>query len=175
MTRVYIGIGSNIAPETHMRQALHRLRKVARIVSVSTIYRTPAEGCPEQPPFYNGVVAIETDLPPRELKLMLREIEDALGRRRSADRYAARTIDLDILLYDTLVVTANGLVIPDPEIVQRAFLAVPLAELAPDLVLPGDGRPLREIAQMAESAALEPLNDYTRQMRKEIDDEPTAR
>src|SRR5262245_53443950 len=98
MTRAFIGVGSNIAPEENIREALRRLTQSVHVVSISTFYREPAIDRPEDPDFYNGVVAIDTDLPPGKLKgAVLRRIEAALGRRRSADKYAARTIDLDLL------------------------------------------------------------------------------
>jgi 2-amino-4-hydroxy-6-hydroxymethyldihydropteridine diphosphokinase len=162
MTRVFIGIGSNIDPETNVLEAVKRLGEAARITGVSTFYRTEPEGRPSQPPFYNGVVEIETDLPPDELKQsVLKRIEDELGRVRTEDRYAPRTIDLDVLIYDDLPTS-------DPRIRERAFLTVPLCELAPDLVLPGlDGR----ICNIAESFAghdMEALPEYTEQLRKEV-------
>src|SRR5262245_46662957 len=99
MPRAFIGIGSNIAPEKNIREALRMLAKSARIISISTFYREPAIDRPSEPDFYNGVVAIETDLAPTTLKLkLLRKIEADLGRRRSADKYASRTIDLDLLV-----------------------------------------------------------------------------
>ena len=139
MTRAYIAVGSNLDPQRHIPSALRRLAGHARVrlTAISTFYLAPALDRPEQPAFYNGAVEIATDLPPRELKFsVLREIEAQEGRRRSADRYAAREIDLDLVAYDDLQVTDSDLVLPDPEIAARPFLAVPLAELAPDLLLP---------------------------------------
>ena len=160
--RAFIALGSNLDPERHLPAALRLLAERVCLVAISTFYASPALDRPEQPDFYNGAVEIDTDLPPCELKYaVLREIEAALGRRRGADKYAAREIDLDLIWYDNLVVNEPELVLPDPEIAARPFLAVPLAELAPDLV-PGKTVP----------ADLRPLLGFTARLRKELLDEP---
>jgi len=169
MARVFIGVGSNINPEANVEKAMNLLAESVRVVAVSTFYRTEAEGRGGQPPFCNGVVEVETEMPPGELKRsVLRRIEERLGRRRSEDKYAARTIDLDILICDDLAGTFDGLVIPDPQIAERPFLAIPLGELAPDLVLPGTGVPLREIAEAHIGQKMEPLREYTELLRRSI-------
>jgi 2-amino-4-hydroxy-6-hydroxymethyldihydropteridine diphosphokinase len=169
MRRAFIAVGSNLNPERNILAALRRLAARARLEAVSTFYLAPALGRPEQPDFYNGALEIATDLPPRELKFtLLREIEGELGRRRSADKYAAREIDLDLALYDELAVNEPDLVLPDPEIAARAFLARPLAELAPDLIPPGSDRSLREIAAVLDASALRPLPGFTAHLRKEL-------
>jgi len=151
-----------------VRAALRRLRGAVRIVGLSTFYRTAPLNRPEQAPFVNGVIAVETDLPPHALKYtLLRQIEAELGRCRTADKYAPRTIDLDLLAYDALVLTGEDLVLPDPEIVQRAFLAVPFCELAPDYVLPDSGRRLREVADTFCASSMTPLTAFTEQLRKD--------
>jgi 2-amino-4-hydroxy-6-hydroxymethyldihydropteridine diphosphokinase len=169
MTRAFIGIGSNIAPEENIRKALRQLGQPTRLVSISTFYRVPAIDRPEEPAFYNGVVAIDTDLPPARLKSeVLRPIEAALGRHRSADKYASRTIDLDLLLYGDYVVSTGDLSLPHPEILKRAFISIPLCELAPDLVLPGSGVPIRQVAGQFPTETMEPLREYTRQLQNEL-------
>jgi|SRR5206468_9532914 2-amino-4-hydroxy-6-hydroxymethyldihydropteridine diphosphokinase len=169
MPRAFIGVGSNIAPGENIREALHRLTQSARLVSISTFYRTPAIGHPEEPDFYNGVVAIDSDLPPMAIKWkVLRDIESALGRQRSEDKYASRTIDLDLLLHGDSVLSSNGLTLPDPDILNRAFIAVPLYEIAPDLVLPGFGVPIRQVAERLATGSMQPLREYTQQLRNEL-------
>jgi len=169
MTRAFVSIGSNIDPEINVRNAILRLRSTARVKAVSTVYRTEPVGPPGQPPFYNCVVEIETDLAPRELKFqLLRRIESELGRTRGADRFAARTIDLDLVLYDELVMTTEDLTLPDPDILRRPFLAIPLQELAPGLVLPGSGIRISAAVQMQPRMNMTPLEDYTERIRKEI-------
>lgn len=170
MARVFIGVGSNVNPEENVRRALHMLGREVRIVATSTFYSTQAEGRASQPPFYNGVVEVETDIPPAELKRsVLRRIEGELGRRRTGDKYAPRTIDLDVVIYDDLVVEMEDLVVPDPQIPHRPFLAIPLCELAPDLVLPGSGLRVQEVAAAHENHKMEPLPGYTELLRKDVE------
>ena len=165
MAQAFIAIGSNIDPEENIPRALDRLKRAMRVAGISTFYRTPALGDGEQPPFYNGVIAAEMNLPPRTVKFeVLRNIEEQLGRRRCEDRYAPRTIDLDLILYDDLIVQEADMILPDPEIARRAFLAVPLCELAPELVLPG-GRSICTIATELGEQSLEPLPEFTANLR----------
>jgi 2-amino-4-hydroxy-6-hydroxymethyldihydropteridine diphosphokinase len=169
MIVAYIGVGSNIRPEENIRRALYLLATQVTIDAVSTFYRTKPVDRPKQPFFYNGVVRIATAIPPSGLKEnVLREIESRLDRRRTSDKSAPRTIDLDILLYGDRVISGNGLSIPDPSIARRPFLAFPLRELAPDLVLPDSGRRLSEIVEALTAGGLEPLVDFTRMLKKEI-------
>ena len=169
MIRAFIGVGSNIEPEENVREALRRLAQYTHLVSISTFYREPALGHLGEPDFYNGVVAIETDLSAVKLKWeVLRRIETDLGRSRSADKYASRTIDLDLLLYGDLVISSNELTLPDPDILSRAFVAVPLHELAPTLVLPGFEVPIRQVASGFVTETMQPLREYTRELQKEL-------
>jgi len=162
----YLGVGSNIDPETNLIAALDRLRRVVRVTGVSTVYRTAPLGRPEQASYLNGVWRIETGLGARPLKYdVLRPLESALGRVRTADRDAARTIDLDVLLYGDLVVDEPGLKLPDPALGERVFLAVPLLELAPDLVLPGTNEPLRAVVRRLPSGGLVPVHKFTGRLR----------
>jgi 2-amino-4-hydroxy-6-hydroxymethyldihydropteridine diphosphokinase len=169
MARAFISIGSNIDPETNVKEALRRLGSSARIKAISTVYRTEPVGPPDQPPFYNCVVELETELAPRELKFrLLRRIESELGRTRGSDKFAARTIDLDLILYDELVMTAEDLTLPDPDILARPFLAVPLHELAPGLVLPGSGVRISEKIPALPRTGMKPLVNYTERIRKDL-------
>lgn len=169
MTRGFIGAGSNIGPEDNIREALRRLAQSTRLVSISTFYREPAIGRPEEPDFYNGVVAVDTDLPPGTLKWqVLRPIEAVLGRQRGADRYASRTIDLDLLLYGDSVLTGSELTLPDPDILKRPFIAIPLYEIAPDLVLPDVRVPIRRVAEQFSTKTMQPMVEFTRSLRNEL-------
>ncbi|MGC9317270.1 MAG: 2-amino-4-hydroxy-6-hydroxymethyldihydropteridine diphosphokinase [Armatimonadota bacterium] len=169
MARVFVAVGSNIDPERNVRAAVRALARRTRVVAISTIYATAPLRRHEQATFYNGVVEIETGIPPRELRSeVLRCIEAQLGRVRTGDRWAARTIDLDIAVYNDLVISDSDLQIPDPDIPRRAFLAVPLAELAPDLVLPGSGERLSEIAAAFDDHDMDPLPEYTQSLQEEI-------
>lgn len=176
LPRVLVAFGSNLAPERNVRAAVEILHRDLGILALSTVYRSAALARPEQPPFYNGALELRTDLPPREVKFgVLRPLETRLGRVRTADRYAARTIDLDLVLYGDLVAAEDDFVLPDPDIATRPFLAVPLAEIAPDLPVPGTGRTLAQIAAQLGGADLEPLVEYTRDLRRVIGDEPCPR
>ncbi len=145
MPTAYIGVGSNVAPEENVPKALDLLKGIARVTASSRFYATEPIGRPDQAPYANGVVRIETDIEPFEIKERLRAIESILGRKRTPDRFAPRTIDLDLLLYGSRVIAEAGLVVPSPEILSRRFVGYPLLEIEPGLVLPGTGRPLREL------------------------------
>src|SRR5512146_1192969 len=168
MTRAFIGVGSNIEPAENVRVAIRALARQAHLVGVSMVYLSDALDRPEQPPYYNCVAEIETELPPAEIKFgMLRAIENKLGRQRTQDKYAPRTIDLDLIVYGDLTLDAEGIRLPDPDIPERPFLAVPLAELAPDLVLAGYGLRVGEIAARLPQDGMKPLPDYAALLRKE--------
>lgn len=169
MARAFISIGSNIDPEINVRDALLRLASSARVTAISTVYLTEPVGPPGQPPFYNCVAELETKLAPRDLKFrLLRRIESELGRARGADKFAARTIDLDLILYDELVMTTEDLTLPDPDILVRPFLALALYELAPGLVLPGSGVRISGKVPALPRTGMKPLVDYTERIRKEL-------
>lgn len=162
----YIGVGSNIEPEKNVPAALHILASKVAIKAISTFYRSAAIGSISDD-FYNGVIKIETDIEPRELKYnILRPIEESLGRQRSADKNAPRTIDLDILLYDNRVINDGDLILPDPDITSRAFVYLPLLELDPDLIMPDSGQKLADIIDSASDITT--LLDFTEKLRKEI-------
>ncbi len=169
MARAFIGIGSNIDPAENVRAAIISLARATRLTAISMVYRTDALDRPDQPPYFNCVAEIGTDLPPLEVKRnILRVIECSLGRERSADKYAPRKIDLDLIAYDDVVMDADGLTLPDPEIRKRPFLAIPLFELAPDLVLAGCNERIADIASRLPRGGLEPLKDYARTLRQQV-------
>ena len=169
MFRAFIAFGSNISPADNVREALRRLARSETISGLSTVYRTPAEGRPEQADYYNGIVEIRTSTPPDALKFgVLRRIERELGRVRSADKFAARSIDLDLIWYGDLVVTNAGLTIPDPEIAERPYLALGLCELAPDLRMPDSGLRISEVAASQRQDGMTPLLSYGDWLRNEV-------
>ncbi|HEX2952321.1 MAG TPA: 2-amino-4-hydroxy-6-hydroxymethyldihydropteridine diphosphokinase [Armatimonadota bacterium] len=169
MSQVFIAVGSNIAPEANVRSALLRLSRHVHICAISTFFQTEPQERPEQPPYLNGVVEAETAMSPQELKFnVLRHIETELGRQRNDDRYAARPIDLDLILYNDLVINTEQLTLPDPDIPQRAFLAIPIHELAPELILPGTREPIRHVAERLSTATMIPLPEYSAHLREEI-------
>jgi len=135
----YLGLGSNIAPEKNLPSSLGLLRQYVHLNAVSSVWETPSIG-EAGPNFLNAVVCIRTDLEPEELKYqVLRPVEAHLGRVRTSDKYAPRPIDLDILV-------ANGRVYSE-DIWNFAYLAVPLAELLPNLTHPKTGKSLAAIAE----------------------------
>ena len=169
MVRAFISIGSNINPSANVESALRTLAKKVHITAVSTVYASKAEGRPGQPDFYNCVAEIETDLNPTDLKYnVLRPIEAELGRRRTPDKYAPRTIDLDLILYGNLVLNTQELVLPDPEIPHRPFIALPLAALDSGLIIPGINMPISQIAAVSQEEQIRPLTSYTEYLRHTI-------
>lgn len=169
MPRVYIGVGSNVDPEINIPAALGFLKSKGRIVGVSTFYRTTPIGAEGSPPFHNGVIGIETCFGARELKFeVLRKIEESLGRVRCEDKCAPRPIDLDILTYGSMVVDEPDFRVPDPEIEDRAFLAVPLLELEPDITLAGKSHRLSEDVGAEEMESMSPLTEFTDMLRREL-------
>jgi 2-amino-4-hydroxy-6-hydroxymethyldihydropteridine diphosphokinase len=111
------------------------LGSLGRVTAVSSLYETEPVGYPDQPPFLNAVVALDTAVTPAELMRGLLAIEEAMGRRRTF-RNAPRTLDLDLLLYGDAILDEPGLTLPHPRLHERAFVLVPLAEIAPDVVHP---------------------------------------
>ena len=141
--RAYVGLGANLGDrEDTIRRAVALVDELAGVdvVSVSSLRETEPWGPVEQPRYLNGAVAVETDLPPRELLDALLEIERRLGRARDdEERWGPRTIDLDLLLYGDLVLDEPGLDVPHPRLHERRFALEPLAELALDAFVPGRG------------------------------------
>jgi 2-amino-4-hydroxy-6-hydroxymethyldihydropteridine diphosphokinase len=132
----YIALGTNLGDRlATLRDAVRRLRALGRIAAVSSLYETEPVGYREQPPFLNAVVALETTFAPQALMAALLGIERELGRTRSFPN-APRTIDLDLLLVDDLVIDTPELTLPHPRLHERAFVLIPLAEIAPDITHP---------------------------------------
>ncbi len=153
---VFITLGSNIQPEANLRRAVQMITQNYHLAlhAVSRVYESPAidaagQVAPGQDHFLNAAVLVESDgyFPPLALKYnMLRFIELCLGRERGPDKFAPRTIDLDIALYGDQVIDTPHITVPDPGILTRAFIALPLADLAPDLPHPVTGQTLADIA-----------------------------
>ncbi|MGB9625212.1 MAG: 2-amino-4-hydroxy-6-hydroxymethyldihydropteridine diphosphokinase [Phycisphaerae bacterium] len=151
--KALVAAGSNIDPIRYLPAAVARLAELGRIAAVSRVYQNPAVGPGQQPDYLNAAVLLETDLTPHDIRRRLRAIEASLGRVRGEDRYAARTIDLDLCLYGAVVVETPELTLPCPDVLQRGYLAVTLAEVAPDFPHPLTGEPLRAIAERLRPAA----------------------
>ncbi|MBI1912165.1 MAG: 2-amino-4-hydroxy-6-hydroxymethyldihydropteridine diphosphokinase [Deltaproteobacteria bacterium] len=166
MARAFISIGSNINPAENFKKAIRAISQKTDLKNISTVYETEPEGKQDQPVFYNSVIEIDSQSSPCDLKEMLRSIEAELGRKRNGDKYAPRTIDLDLIIYDDII--EHDLKIPDPEITLRPFLAIPLFELAPELILPGSNTSIKEAAQRFSSNHMKPLEDFTSQLKAQI-------
>lgn len=140
--RAYIGLGSNLDdPAQQLRRALQALAQLpeTQLLAQSRLYRTPPWGMLEQPDFVNAVAELETNLTPRQLLDALLRIEHAAGRVRAHERWGPRVLDLDLLHMDGIQQHDANLILPHPRIAERAFVLLPLAELAPALHLPGQG------------------------------------
>lgn len=140
MKSVYIGIGSNLDnPLMQIHEAVDRLKAIpgVQLQKLSSLYHSKPMGQQDQPDFINAVAAIEMNLSADVLLTFLRRIESAQGRvRTEKKRWGSRTIDLDILLFGDEIIHTNELIIPHPGLQEREFVVYPLAEIAPQLVLP---------------------------------------
>jgi 2-amino-4-hydroxy-6-hydroxymethyldihydropteridine diphosphokinase len=164
--QAYLGLGSNLGDrQGHLQAAVAGLPPAVRVLALSSIYTTPPWGYLDQPAFLNQVALVETDLEPKELLRYLKRIEGELGRRPTF-RYGPRAIDLDILLFDDLVVHSRDLTLPHPGIPERAFVLVPLAELAPGLRHPQSGR---TVAALLEEVDTTGVSKYATAGRVPID------
>lgn len=164
--RAWIGLGGNQGDSAVLLQrALQLLGGDGdnRVVRRSRLYRSPPWGLAEQPDYVNAVAEVDTRLQPRPLLRRLLSIETALGRDRTVagagPRWGPRAIDLDLLSYGAQVIDSDDLVLPHPRMHLRAFVLVPLLELAPDFTIPGDGSAADCLQRVdpAEAAAVVPL------------------
>jgi len=156
---VLIGLGSNRGgPRARLEGAVRALRADPDVVvtRVSPWYRTrPVGGPPGQPDYLNGVLAARTRLAPEGLLRRLQAIERSHGRDRAAEeRNGPRTLDLDLLLYGDRTLELPGLVLPHPRLEERAFVLVPLADVAPERRLPRSGRTVREQLALVDTAGI---------------------
>ena len=143
MPTVFVGLGANLGPaEASVRAAIAALGTVSQtsLVAASRLYRTPAWGREDQPDFINAVAQLRTRLAPVPLLEALLGIEQSFGRERHAgERWGPRTLDLDLLLYAEQVIDLPQLQVPHPHLQARAFVLLPLSELAPEAIVPGHG------------------------------------
>ena len=144
MARVYVGIGSNIEREIHIRGAVQALRRRFGTLILSQVYESQPIGF-EGDNFYNLVTGFETTLPIEQLLAEFHDIEQNQGRKRTGKRFEARTLDLDLLLYNGMVRHDGDVHVPRPEILEYAFMLRPLAEIAPTQIHPESGKTFSEL------------------------------
>jgi 2-amino-4-hydroxy-6-hydroxymethyldihydropteridine diphosphokinase len=160
--RVYVGVGSNLGDRWgHLAHAARALRSASRVAvaAASRVWDAAPLG-PPQPRYLNAVLELESELPPLDVLDLLQEIERAAGRVRTGVRWAARTLDLDLLLYGDAVVRQPRLVVPHPDLVARRFVLAPLAELCPERVVPGTGRTVAQLLAALPPEDLSPAGLY---------------
>jgi 2-amino-4-hydroxy-6-hydroxymethyldihydropteridine diphosphokinase len=151
VTRAFVGLGANLGDrEATLRVAIALLDELdgVRVVAVSGFRETEPVGYLEQPRFLNAAAELETTLAPDELLDSLLDVERALGRTRDGPRFGPRTIDLDLLLVDGILLDEPGLTVPHPRLHERRFALEPLADLDPHLVVPGHGTVARLLQQL---------------------------
>jgi 2-amino-4-hydroxy-6-hydroxymethyldihydropteridine diphosphokinase len=149
----YLSLGSNIEPEHNLPEAVAQLARFGRVKAASSVWQTAAIGFVDQPDFLNAAVLLETKLSAVTLRQQaITEIENCLGRLRTENKYGPRTIDIDIMLFNHDVLTIGHRRIPDPELLERCFVAIPMAEIASDYVHPEEKVTLRDIALRFNSA-----------------------
>jgi len=164
MSLAYLALGANLPslagpPEATLAAAAERLTALGRVAARSSLYSTAPVGLADQPRFLNAVIALDTDLAPRHLLNALLALERDFGRdRRSAIPDGPRTLDLDILFYGEQRISESGLEIPHPRLAERAFVLIPLHEIAPQLRDPRSGR---TIAQLLAAITFDPGQSVT--------------
>ena len=144
MSTVWLGLGSNVNAEAHIRAGIEALREEFDELRLSPVYTSTAVGF-DGDDFINLVARIETDLQPIQLRQFLRQLEDRYGRKRDVPKFSDRSLDIDILLYDYLVLISPVLQIPRPEILKFAHVLKPLFDLEPDLVHPTESCSMADI------------------------------
>ena len=161
-TRAFVGIGGNVGDvATTLAEAMWALDSLPQtsIRSQSRLYVTPPWGNTEQPPFLNAVVELQTRLAPRVLLDLLLEIETRFGRDRSeGEKWGPREVDLDLLTFGDEQIDEPGMHLPHPHLHERAFVLVPLAEIAPSLEIAGVGR-VRDLLSAVDASGIEPFEE----------------
>jgi 2-amino-4-hydroxy-6-hydroxymethyldihydropteridine diphosphokinase len=143
----YLALGSNIEPEHHLREAVKRLAEYGEVRAASTVWETAPVGFAGQPNFLNAAVLLATPLTAQALRAeVIPALEAALGRVRTENKSGPRTLDIDLVLFNREVLDLGRHHLPDPNIAVRPFVAIPLAEIAPDYVHPETGQTLRAMA-----------------------------
>jgi 2-amino-4-hydroxy-6-hydroxymethyldihydropteridine diphosphokinase len=136
MANTYLGLGGNVGDtKAYLAQAIEKLKKIGTVEKISSFYNTEPVGLAEQEWFLNSALLLETELPPQELLAALKNIEKEVGRTPSVQN-GPREIDMDILLYDDVILKTKTLTMPHPRLHERAFVLAPLCDIAPTLLHP---------------------------------------
>ena len=160
--RAYVGVGTNLGDRwAHLARAAALLRQEPRValLRASRVYDTAPMG-PPQPRYLNAALELETELAAPALHAVLQLVENAAGRRRGGQRWAARTLDLDLMLFGGEVIRLPALRVPHPELTCRRFVLAPLAELCPERVVPGIGLTVSELLARAPREDVTPVGLY---------------
>jgi 2-amino-4-hydroxy-6-hydroxymethyldihydropteridine diphosphokinase len=161
VSEIFLALGSNLGDRrANLRAAIAALGPEVQVVGESHIYETPPWGLTDQPPFLNMVLEAETELDPASLLHHLKGLEVQLGRLPGV-RYGPRLIDIDLLFYEDLILDTPPLVIPHPRMQERAFVLVPLADLAPGLRHPVLGKTVRELLAQVDTTGIRLYNSDT--------------
>ena len=154
MPTIYLSLGTNLGQRQHnLLRTIAGLEEEMVITAVSPIYQTPPWGFTDQPDFLNLCLAATTSLTPDDLLHFIKKLEKRLGREQAV-RWGPRLIDIDILFYDDLVSRSEELTIPHPQVARRAFVLVPLADIAPDLVHPQTGQTVRQMVTAVDTSGV---------------------
>ncbi len=155
--RMFVSLGSNVEPRVNLSRALAELRRRFKVVAVSSTYLTAPVGDRQQPDFWNLAAEFDCDESPTKVHAVLRYIEALLGRRRDPERpFGPRTVDLDLVLVEGMTGSFGNLDLPSPLVAKEPFVAVPLADIAPEVVHPVLQIPVRELARALVAAAPHP-------------------
>jgi len=152
VANVYLGIGSNIDPENNLRLGVGELRSLFGELTISSTYKSRAVGF-DGPDFLNLVVGLETDETPADIHEQIEAIHKLAGRQTDAARYSSRPLDIDLLLYDDLVMDEPPVKLPRADVLKYSFVLRPLAEIAPDVIHPESGRTLQDHWQEFDESA----------------------
>ena len=157
---IALGLGSNIGDrENYIRRAVDELSNNFSINKVSDIFETKAWGEEDQPDFLNACLIAETDKTPEEVLDIIKQVEDKLGRTKSY-RWGPREIDIDLLLFDNQQLSSQRLTVPHPQLANRAFVLVPLAQIGGDLIDPSTTFPISELAKKIDNSSVQFFTKY---------------
>lgn len=156
-TRVTLALGSNLGDRfENLQQALKEISMRVSIIKTSSVYETPPWGYSNQPVFFNQVLSGNTSLNPDELLTLVKNIENSMDRVKNFQN-GPRLIDIDILLFGEKIIDSEKLVIPHPRMLERGFVMLPLAEIEPELIIPGTNKKVLELLQNVDKTGIQKL------------------